>query len=86
MFGAEQLCRVYKVDCGGIFVKCDEWWGVELGSLHKTVRGEVRVLAGDGVGKVGQVGAGGCVQVGWGVGSELVAETTVGSGLVGRRW
>ena len=51
MFGAEQLCRVYKVDCGGIFVECDECWGVELGSLYKTVRGEVRVLAGDGEGK-----------------------------------
>ena len=71
---------------GGFVVECDEWWGVELGSLHKTVRGEVRVLAGDGAGKVGQVGESGCVQVGWGVGSELVAETTVGSGFVGRRW
>ena len=30
-------------------MECDEWWGVELGGLHKTVRGEVRVLAGDGV-------------------------------------
>ena len=36
-------------------MECDEWRGVELGSLHKTVRGEVRVLAGDGAGKVGQV-------------------------------
>ena len=26
----------------------DECWGVELGSLYKTVRGEVRVFAGDG--------------------------------------
>ena len=25
-------------------MECDEWWGVELGSLYKTVRGEVRVL------------------------------------------
>ena len=30
-------------------MECDEWWGVELGSLYKTVHGEVRVLAGDGV-------------------------------------
>ena len=35
----------------GFFVECDEWWGVELVGLHKTVRGEVRFLAGDGVGK-----------------------------------
>ena len=70
----------------GIFVECDEWWDVELVGLYKTVRGEVRVLAGDGWEKVGQVGESGCVQVGWGVGSGLVAETTVGSGFVGRRW
>ena len=75
-----------KLGMGGFFVECDEWWGVELGSLYKTVRGEVRVLAGDGVEKVGQVGESGCVQVGWGVGSGLVAETTVGSGFGGRRW
>ena len=67
-------------------MECDEWWGVELGSLHKTVREEVRVFVGDGVGKVGQVGESGCVQVGRGVGSGLVAETTVGSGFAGRRW
>ena len=36
--------------------------------------------------KVGQIGESGCVQVGRGVGSGLVAETTVGSGFVGRRW
>lgn len=48
MFDVEQLCRVYKVDCGGIFVKCDEWWGVKLGSLYKTVREVVRVSVGDG--------------------------------------
>ena len=59
---------------------------MELVGLYKTVRGEVRVLAGDGVEKVGQVWTGGCVQVGWGVGSGLVAETTVGSGFAGRRW
>ena len=44
MFGAEQLCRVYKVGMSGIFVECDEWCGVELVGLYKTVRGEVRVL------------------------------------------
>ena len=75
-----------KLGMGGFFVECDEWWGVELVGLYKTVRGEVRVLAGDGVEKVGQVGESGCVQVGWGVGSGLVAETTVGSGFAGRRW
>ena len=37
-------------------------------------------------GKVGQVEESGCVQVGRGVGSELAAETTVGSGFAGRRW
>lgn len=41
---------------------------------------------GTGRGKVGQVWTGGCVQVGWGVGSGLVAETTVGNGFAGRRW
>lgn len=25
-------------------MECDEWWGVELVGLYKTVRGEVRVL------------------------------------------
>ena len=40
---------------GGFFVECDEWWGVELVGLYKKVRGEVRVFAGDGVKKVGQV-------------------------------
>lgn len=29
-------------------MECDEWWGVELGSLYKTVRVVVRVFAGDG--------------------------------------
>ena len=29
-------------------MECDEWWGVGLVGLYKTVRGEVRVLAGDG--------------------------------------
>ena len=29
-------------------MECDEWWGVELGSLYKTVREVVRVFAGDG--------------------------------------
>ena len=48
MFKVEQLCRVYKVGMGGVFVECDERWGVELGGLHKTVREEVRVFAGDG--------------------------------------
>ena len=67
-------------------MECDEWWGVELVGLHKTVRREVRVFAGDGEEKVGQVGESGCVQVGWGMGSELAAETTVGSGFAGRRW
>ena len=75
-----------KLGMGGFFVECDEWWGVELGGLHKTVRGEVRVLRETGWEKVGQVGESGCVQVGWGVGSGLAAETTVGSGFVGRRW
>ena len=75
-----------KLGMGGFFVECDEWWGVELGSLHKTVRGEVRVLRETGWEKVGQVGESGCVQVGWGVGSGLVGETTVGSGFAGRRW
>ena len=75
-----------KLVAGGIFVECDEWRGVEVVGLHKTVRGGVRVFVGDGVGKVGQVGESGCVQVGWGVGSGLVAETTVGSGFAGRRW
>ena len=32
-------------------MECDEWWGVELVGLYKTVCGEVRVLAGDGEGK-----------------------------------
>lgn len=36
---------------GGIFVECDEWWGVELVGLYKTVREVVRVFAGDGEGK-----------------------------------
>ena len=40
-----------KLGMGGIFVECDGDWGVELVGLYKTVRGEVRVLAGDGVGK-----------------------------------
>ena len=48
MFDVERLCRVYKVGMSGFFVECDEWWGVELVGLHKTVRGGVRVLAGDG--------------------------------------
>ena len=48
MFGVERLCRMYKVGDGRVFVECDECWGVELVGLHKTVRGEVRVLAGDG--------------------------------------
>ena len=30
-------------------MECDEWRGVELGSLYKTVREVVRVFAGDGV-------------------------------------
>lgn len=64
-------------------MECDGERGVELGSLHKTVREGVRVFVGDGVGKVGQVGESGCVQVGWGVGSGLVVETTVGGGFVG---
>ena len=38
-----------KLGMGGFFVECDEWWGVELGSLYKTVREVVRVFAGDGV-------------------------------------
>ena len=67
-------------------MECDDEWGVELGSLHKTVRVVVRVFAGDGAVKSQTNGVGGCVQVGWGVGSGLVAETTVGSGFVGRRW
>ena len=33
---------------GGFFLECYEWWGVELVGLYKTVRGEVRVFAGDG--------------------------------------
>ena len=86
MFEVEQLCRVYKVGDGRVFVECDEWWGVELGSLHKTVREVVRVLRETGWEKVGQFRESGCVQVGWGVGSELVAETTVGNGFAGRRW
>ena len=86
MFEVEQLCRVYKVGDGRVFVECDEWWGVELGSLYKTVREVVRVLWETGWEKVGQVEESGCVQVGWGVGSGLVAETTVGSGFAGRRW
>ena len=38
---------------GGFFVECDEWWGVELGGLHKTVREVVRVLRETGWEKVG---------------------------------
>ena len=38
---------------GGFFVECDEWWGVELGSLYKTVREVVRVLREMGREKVG---------------------------------
>lgn len=61
------------VGCGvGEFVQNGAWRGSGF--------------AGDGAKKVGQVWTGGCVQVGWGVGSGLVAETTVGSGFVGRRW
>ena len=30
-------------------MECDEWWGVELVGLYKTVREVVRVFAGDGV-------------------------------------
>ena len=53
MFGAERLCRVYKVSYGWVFVECDECWGVELGSLYKTVREVVRVLRETGWEKVG---------------------------------
>ena len=69
MFEVEQLCRVYKVGDGRVFVECDECWGVELGSLHKTVRGEVRVFAGDGVVKS---------RTGWG---ERLCASGLGSGI-----
>lgn len=39
-------------------MECDEWWGVELVGLHKTVREVVRVLAGDGAVKSQTSGVG----------------------------
>ena len=67
-------------------MECDGECGVGLESLHKTVRVVVRVFAGDGAVKSQTSGVDGSVQVGCGVGSGLVAETTAGSGFVGRRW
>ena len=49
MFEWNNCAECTKLGMGGFFVECDEWWGVGLVGLHKTVRGEVRVLAGDGV-------------------------------------
>ena len=43
---------------GGFFVECDEWWGVKLVGLYKTVRVVVRVSVGDGAVKSQTSGVG----------------------------